>query len=100
MMARLMQTIDDTTTLHRGGMEGMERVRRDGRALERIIAEGGDCIAFLERLNQDYKDLKLTIGGVADMLGIAFACLIFSNEIMLAADGAARGFPVPSPPAC
>lgn len=81
MMARLMQTIDDTTTLHRGGMEGLERVRRDGRALERIIAEGGDCAAFLERLNQDYKRLNLTIGGVADMLGIAFACLIFGREI-------------------
>jgi triphosphoribosyl-dephospho-CoA synthase len=90
MMARLMQTIDDTTTLHRGGMEGMERVRRDGRALERIIAEDGDCVAFLEQLNQDYKRLELTIGGVADMLGIAFACLIFGNEITPSAYSAER----------
>ena len=81
MMARLMQTIDDTTTLHRGGIEGLERVRRDGRALEQIIAEGGDCVAFLERLNHDYKRLNLTIGGVADMLGVAFGCLIAGNEI-------------------
>ncbi|MDR3220724.1 MAG: triphosphoribosyl-dephospho-CoA synthase [Candidatus Accumulibacter sp.] len=100
MMATLMQTIDDTTTLHRGGIDGLERVRRDGRALERIIAEGGDCAAFLGRLNDDYKRLGLTIGGVADMLGIAFACLIFGNEIAPAAHSAERVFPVPSPLAC
>ncbi|MDR2112756.1 MAG: triphosphoribosyl-dephospho-CoA synthase, partial [Candidatus Accumulibacter sp.] len=81
MMARLMQTIDDTTTLHRGGLEGLARVRRDGRTLERLIAEGEDCAAFLERLNQDYKRLNLTIGGVADMLGLAFGWLIFQGEI-------------------
>jgi triphosphoribosyl-dephospho-CoA synthase len=56
-------------------------VRRDGRALERIIAAGRDCTAFLTRLNDDYKRLKLTIGGVADMLGIAFGWLIFGSEI-------------------
>ncbi|GHU33776.1 2-(5''-triphosphoribosyl)-3'-dephospho-CoA synthase [Betaproteobacteria bacterium] len=81
MMAKLMQTIDDTTTLYRGGVEGLARVRRDGRALEQLIAEGGDYVAFLTQLNQDYKRLNLTIGGVADMLGIAFGCLIFANEI-------------------
>jgi triphosphoribosyl-dephospho-CoA synthase len=81
MMARLMQTIDDTTTLYRGGVEGLERVRQDGRVLEQIITEGGDYIAFLTQLNQDYKRLNLTIGGVADMLGIAFGYLIFAGEI-------------------
>jgi triphosphoribosyl-dephospho-CoA synthase len=81
MLAKLMQTVDDTTTLHRGGTAGLARVRRDGRALERIIAEGGDHAALLQRLNDDYKRLNLTIGGVADMLGIAFGWLIFSNEI-------------------
>ena len=81
MMARLMQTVDDTTTLHRAGPEGLARVRRDGRALEVIIAEGGDFITFLEELNRHYKRLNITIGGVADMLGMAFGCLIASGEI-------------------
>ena len=81
MMARLMQTIDDTTTLHRGGIAGLARVRRDGLALERLVDEDGDCVAFLARLNDDYKRLNLTIGGVADMLGIAFGCLLAANEI-------------------
>ena len=83
MMAKLMQTVDDTTTLHRGGMEGLARVRRDGQTLERIIAEGGDGVTYLEMLNRDYKRLGLTIGGVADMLGLAFGWLIFGEEINL-----------------
>lgn len=82
MMARLMQTVCDTTTLHRRGIEGLARIRRDGRALERIILRGGDCVEYLERLNDDYRRLDLTMGGVADMLGIAFGWLIFADEIV------------------
>lgn len=89
MMARLMQTVDDTTTLHRAGPPGLERVRHDGRALERIIAEGGEFIPFLEELNHQYKRLNLTIGGVADMLGIAFGYLLAQSEIELASDAVA-----------
>lgn len=81
MMARLMQTVDDTTTLHRGGEQGLLRVRRDGRMLERIITEGRDCVPFLEELNHEYKKQNLTIGGVADMLGIAFGCLLARSDI-------------------
>jgi triphosphoribosyl-dephospho-CoA synthase len=79
MMAKLMQTVDDTTTLHRGGIKGLERIRRDGQALERIIAEGGDCVEYLKKLNDDYLRLNLTMGGVADMLGLAFGWLDFQR---------------------
>jgi triphosphoribosyl-dephospho-CoA synthase len=88
MMARLMQTVDDTTALHRCGLEGLERIRRDGRTLEQITIRGGDCVEHLKRLNDDYRRLNLTMGGVADMLGIAFGCLIFTNEIAPAGQGA------------
>ncbi|WP_263772228.1 triphosphoribosyl-dephospho-CoA synthase [Propionivibrio soli] len=81
MMAQLMQTVDDTTTLHRGGPEGLMRVRRDGGELERIIADGGEFIPYLEELNREYKSRNLTIGGVADMLGIAFGWLTAGAEI-------------------
>lgn len=81
MMARLMQSVDDTTTLHRAGPRGLLRVRQDGRRLERIIAEGGEFAPFLEDLNSEYKKLGLTIGGVADMLGIAFGCLLAQSDI-------------------
>ncbi len=89
MMARLMQTVDDTTTLHRAGPPGLERVRQDGRALERIIAEGGEFIHYLEELNRQYKRQNLTIGGVADMLGIAFGYLLAQSEIELSSDAVA-----------
>jgi triphosphoribosyl-dephospho-CoA synthase len=87
MMAKLMQTVDDTTAMHRGGIDGLARIRRDGRMLERIIAAGGDCAEFLEKLNHDYRRLNLTMGGVADMLGIAFGCLIFGDELVPAGQG-------------
>jgi triphosphoribosyl-dephospho-CoA synthase len=97
MLAKLMQTVEDTTALHRAGIAGLARVRRDGLALERIVAEGGDHAAFLTQLNDDYKRLDLTIGGVADMLGIAFGWLVFGSEIDPV--GEERRFPLPSPAA-
>ncbi len=90
MLARLMQTVDDTTTLHRAGPQGLERVRRDGRILEAVIADGGEFISYLEELNRQYKHLNITIGGVADMLGIAFGCLLASGDIASVADAQAE----------
>ena len=81
MLARLMQSVEDTTTLHRTGSDGLLRVKHDGLRLERLLASGGDYIACLKQLNRDYVRLNLTIGGVADMLGIAFAYLIASDEL-------------------
>jgi triphosphoribosyl-dephospho-CoA synthase len=62
-------------------------VRQDGAALEQLIAEGKDPTAFLSRLNDDYKRLNLTLGGIADMLGVAFGWLIFGEEIVPDAHG-------------
>lgn len=81
MMARLMQTVDDTTALHRAGPCGLSRVKQDGRRLEQIVSEGGEFGPFLEELNHEYKKLRLTIGGVADMLGISFGCLRAQSDI-------------------
>lgn len=81
LLARLMQVVDDTTTLHRAGPAGLARVKRDGARLERAIAEGGDYHALLDELNRDYVRANITIGGVADMLGICYALLIAGGEI-------------------
>ena len=81
MMARLMQTVEDTTTLHRAGPAGLARVRRDGLELERAIASGDNCITSLRELNRVYVRLNITIGGVADMLGLAYGVLIANGEI-------------------
>jgi triphosphoribosyl-dephospho-CoA synthase len=81
MLARLMQTVEDTTTLHRCGAQGLARIRRDGRQIERIIASGGDCVPFLQATNREYIRMNLTMGGVADMLGLSYGCLIASGAI-------------------
>jgi len=76
MLARLMQSVDDTTTLHRCGTMGLSRIRRDGRQLERIIALEEDCEPFLHKLNREYVRMNLTMGGVADMLGLSYGYLL------------------------
>lgn len=81
MLARLMQTVDDTTTLHRGGVPALARLKCDGLALQTLIAHGGDYLACLEALNRDYIRMNITMGGVADMLGLAFACLLVRGEL-------------------
>ena len=81
LLARLMQTVDDTTTLHRAGPAGLARVRRDGARLERAIIAGEDYRALLVELNRDYVRANITIGGVADMIGICYALLIVDGEI-------------------
>ena len=81
MLARLMQTVEDTTTLHRCGTLGLARIRRDGRQMERIIAAGDDCVPFLQAINKEYIRMNLTMGGVADMLGLSYGCLIASGAL-------------------
>lgn len=81
MLARLMQTVEDTTTLHRAGPLGLARVKRDGRRLEQIVGNGDDYIEHLTELNRIYIHLNITIGGVADMLGLSYGFLLSSGEI-------------------
>ncbi len=81
MLSRLMQTVEDTTTLHRGGQIGLSRVKRDGRRLEQIIMDGGDYISFLQGLNREYIRMNLTIGGIADMVGLTYGYLLACGEI-------------------
>ena len=88
LLARLMQVVDDTTTLHRAGTTGLSRVKRDGLTLEQIVADGGDHLAFLRELNRSYVQANITIGGVADMLGIAYGILLASGEISPGRDAA------------
>jgi triphosphoribosyl-dephospho-CoA synthetase len=83
MLARLMQTVEDTTTLHRSGTLGLSRIRRDGRMLEKILADNNDVIAFLNGLNRDYIRMNLSMGGVADMLGLSYGYLIARGDIAL-----------------
>ena len=76
MMARLMQIVDDTTALHRCGAMGLTRIRKDGLQIEQMIARGEDCEPLLLDLNRQYIRMNLTMGGVADMLGLSYSYLL------------------------
>lgn len=77
-MARLMQYCDDTTCLHRGGQTGLERMRRAGAELEQSLLSGSDPQPLLRQFNEDFRSKNLTMGGVADLLGLTFGYLNFT----------------------
>jgi len=76
-MARLMQHCDDTTCLHRGGHTGLARLRKAGRELELCLLRGADPQSLLRRQNREFKAVNLTMGGVADLLGLTFGYFNF-----------------------
>jgi triphosphoribosyl-dephospho-CoA synthase len=73
LMAVLMQRADDTTALHRCGPPGLARLRRDGAHLQRTIEAGADSVPLVERWNDEYRRIGLTMGGVADLMAVTFA---------------------------
>lgn len=83
MMAQLMQTVEDTTTLHRAGPLGLHRLKKDGKRLERLISDGGDYQAFLADLDHDYIRMNMTMGGVADLVGMSFGVLLANGELVV-----------------
>lgn len=73
LMALLMQRIEDTTAVHRCGLDGLVRLRHDGKRLQRCLENRQDPEPMLIALNQDYCQLGLTMGGVADCMALIFA---------------------------
>jgi holo-ACP synthase CitX len=78
-MASLMTVLEDTTALHRCGAQGLERLRTDGRRILEAIEGGGDDVALLERLNDEYRAAGLTMGGVADCLAVTIGWRLFTR---------------------
>ena len=73
LMAVLMQRVEDTTAVSRCGLEGLDRIRRDGAGLQRLLERGQDPEPVLADLNRDYCRSGLTMGGVADCMALTFA---------------------------
>lgn len=69
-MAGLMQFVNDSTSLHRCGAKGLRYVKQSGKELESVIRRGGDPVPVLLSQDQEFKKMNLTMGGVADILGI------------------------------
>jgi len=72
-MATLMRKVEDTTAVRRCGLEGLERLRRDGAILQDLLDMGRDPEPFLVLLNEDYRRDNLTMGGVADCMALTWA---------------------------
>jgi triphosphoribosyl-dephospho-CoA synthase len=83
MLAGLMCTVEDTTALHRCGAAGLATLRRDGARLDAVLDAGGAPAAavFLRDRNAAYREMNLTMGGVADLLGVALGWLTWSGEL-------------------
>jgi len=79
-MARLMQVVEDTTTLHRCGATGLHRLQTDGRRLEALLLEGTSPYPFLRKTNLAYTRQRLTMGGVADLLSMSFGLFRFLHN--------------------
>lgn len=78
-MARLMQTVEDTTALRRCGPRGLVQLQGDGARLEGLLRAGADPLLFLIRINERYRAWRLTMGGVADLLGLCAAWRWFES---------------------
>lgn len=81
MLGRLMQTVEDSTTLRSGGRSGLRTVREDGKYLERLVAQRDDFLAYLTERNAHYRRQRLTMGGIAGLLALALAWLSHTGEL-------------------
>ena len=86
-MAVLMQHLQDTTAVHRCGHDGLRRLRDDGRRIQAAIESGSDHRLLLAMLNDEYRALRLTMGGVADCLALSLA--LEGSGVMLPDDESA-----------
>lgn len=73
LMGLLMQQVEDTTAVRRCGLTGLTRLRRDGVHLQTLLERYEDPRPLLTALNVEYQAMSLTMGGVADCLGLTLA---------------------------
>jgi triphosphoribosyl-dephospho-CoA synthase len=88
-LAGLMRTVEDTTALHRCGAEGLRTLREDGARLDEAL-DAGSAAAFLRARSEAYRAMNLTMGGVADLLGVAQGWLEDRGELLPAAPPTCR----------
>ncbi len=69
-LAELMLYVDDSTTRHRGGDRGIAMLRGAGAELKKALTSGGSYVGLLIQMDREFKRENLTMGGVADLLGV------------------------------
>jgi holo-ACP synthase CitX len=84
-MALTMQTLEDTTALHRCGEAGLARLRSDGvelaAQLDDDAAWPGEVERRLRALDVSYRAQNLTMGGVADSLALTVALSLLLDQL-------------------
>lgn len=75
LLLLIMSSLDDTNVLHRAGLAGLERVKRESAALLEDFSIGA-----LEKMNQEFVRDRISPGGSADMLALTkFITTIITN---------------------
>jgi triphosphoribosyl-dephospho-CoA synthase len=69
-LARLMISVQDSTSIHRCGEQGLILLRQAGERLENCLLSGNDPVSLLHQTNREFCHHNLTMGGVADLLGV------------------------------
>jgi triphosphoribosyl-dephospho-CoA synthase len=68
----LLENVDDTNILYRGGIAGLEHVRRSARAFRAAGGVGAaEGMERAERIHRDFAARRLSPGGCADLLASA-----------------------------
>ncbi|MFO7812875.1 MAG: triphosphoribosyl-dephospho-CoA synthase [Pelovirga sp.] len=81
-LARLMQRVQDSTSIHRCGEQGLILLRQAGQRLEECLLGGHDPTLVLTLTNREFCRRNLTMGGVADLLGVGlgYASYLLAND--------------------
>ena len=80
-LAELMLYVDDSTTRHRCGDKGIDMLRLAGAELKQCLLTGGDYIGLLARLDRKFIQQHLTMGGVADLLGVGLGYASYLQQL-------------------
>ena len=81
VMSRLMQQVDDTTSLYRCGEQGLRLLREAGLQLEQTLLAGENPTPMLLKLDREFCARSLTMGGVADLLGVSFGYSSYLRQV-------------------
>jgi triphosphoribosyl-dephospho-CoA synthase len=73
--------VEDTTALRRCGPAGLVVLREDGARLDAAL-DAGAAADFLRARSEAYRAMNLTMGGVADLLGVAHGWLADRGELL------------------
>ena len=69
-LAELMLRVDDSTARHRCGDSGIAYLQQSGLQLRRCLVAGHDPVPLLRQMDAAFRQRNLTMGGVADLLGV------------------------------